>query len=65
MSDEDEARCTSCGVPFTDHVGIIGTCADKIKLLQENVKLKSQVTILRVEIAHMKAADSKHIFKKE
>ena len=36
-------KCTSCGVQWEDHMGIIGTCA-------ENIKLKAEVAELREEI---------------
>lgn len=35
------SRCPSCGVPFVDHLGLIGTCAELMKARQENVKLHS------------------------
>ena len=38
---EDQPCCLSCGVPFVDHLGIIGTCAELLKTRQENVKLHS------------------------
>lgn len=39
-------KCTSCGVPWVDHMGIIGTCA-------ENIKLKKEIEELRVEVNAM------------
>ena len=46
QSQSQKLKCTSCGVPWVDHMGIIGTCA-------ENIKLKKEVEELRVEINAM------------
>jgi hypothetical protein len=45
-------RCPSCNVSFTDHMGIIGTCAE----LQQNrmimLRLLDDLARLGVEFAH-------------
>ena len=38
MSDEP-AKCPSCGVPFEDHLGLIGTCAKLVKLRRQLAEL--------------------------
>jgi len=30
--ESQNLKCTSCGVPWADHMGIIGTCAENIRL---------------------------------
>ena len=36
MSDiEKEPSCKSCGVPWVDHMGIMGICAENAKLRKE------------------------------
>lgn len=37
--ESQSLRCTSCGVPWVDHMGIIGTCAENIKLRKEVLEL--------------------------
>ena len=32
---DDESRCKSCGVPWADHLGIMGVCAENAKLRNE------------------------------
>lgn len=38
------SRCQSCGVPFVDHVGLIGTCEKLLAAQQENVKLREALS---------------------
>ena len=42
-------KCTSCGVPWADHMGIIGTCTENIKLRKENDALLFVVAKLEKE----------------
>ena len=53
MSNKNEEKniekCTSCGVPWADHMGIIGTCAENIKLRKENDALRFVVAKLEKE----------------
>lgn len=32
--------CRSCGVPWGDHLGIAGTCAEVLRLRAENAELR-------------------------
>ena len=58
-SDCDNAKgCKSYHNP-TPIIEVEGYC----KLISENGQLKSQLQILRIELAHLKTKDSKLIFK--
>ena len=37
MSDEP-TKCTSCGVPFENHLGLIGTC-EKLETLRRRLQM--------------------------
>lgn len=39
MSD----RCESCGVRFVDHIGLVGTCADNLRLRAALIALLSML----------------------
>lgn len=43
QNDDEPApsRCPSCGVPFAEHLGLIGTCEKLLAAQHENVKLHS------------------------
>ena len=47
MSNKNEEKniekCTSCGVPFEDHMGIIETCAENLKLKLEMEELRENI----------------------
>ena len=53
MSDiENEPSCKSCGVPWVDHMGIMGICAENAKLHKENAKLRKERDAARREVCY-------------
>jgi hypothetical protein len=38
----DEPKCTSCGVPYSAHLGIVGTCAKLTEALARIAELESR-----------------------
>lgn len=40
-TDSPPPCCKSCRVPYVEHLGLIGTCAELLKVRQENVALRS------------------------
>jgi len=59
--DHEAPICTSCGKPFSDHMGIVGTCA-KLKELEESLA-DADAKAERIERDALKAAlrDIMHI----
>jgi len=39
----DDARCAACGVPFTQHLGVQGTCAELLEARAEIERLRAIV----------------------
>jgi hypothetical protein len=39
-TDSPPPCCPSCCVPYVDHLGLIGTCDELLKVQQENIKLR-------------------------
>lgn len=60
MSDNNQPRdtCTSCGVQFVEHKGIIGTCAQLQELSAESTSIAQRdaktIADLRWRVADMK-----------
>ena len=52
--DHEAPICTSCGKPFSDHMGIVGTCA-KLKELEESLA-DADAKAERIERDALKAA---------
>jgi len=56
MTDtEDEPRCKSCGVPWVEHMGIEGTCAENKKLREERDEARREVCefeMVNIKCAH-------------
>lgn len=50
---ESLPRCLSCGEPFAYHRGLVGTCAELMKVRQENVKLREELAKAFEEMALM------------
>jgi hypothetical protein len=54
-------RCESCGVPFTEHAGIIGTCAKarqariRVRVLEHAIARALQATCLDAAKAALRA----------
>ena len=40
---ESQPHCTSCGVPWASHMGIVGTCAEKAQLRKERDEARREV----------------------
>ena len=56
MSDiENEPSCKSCGVPWVDHMGIMGICAENAKLRKERDAARAEEEIKRLR-AELKTA---------
>ena len=58
-----EPKCGSCGVPWIDHMGIMGTCADNAALredlkasLEAHDEMRQEITTQRIEIERLSAA---------
>jgi hypothetical protein len=44
--------CPSCGVPYVDHLGLIGTCADLLAARRELLRLQAgPVVVLAADLA--------------
>jgi hypothetical protein len=44
--------CPSCGVPYVDHLGLIGTCADLLAARRELLRLQAgPVVVLPADLA--------------
>lgn len=60
ITKNQNLKCTSCGVPYVDHLGIIGTCAENIKLKAEVAEhemwdnLNEELWDRRTEMTQMK-----------
>ena len=61
--EETEPCCTSCGVPYVKHMGIIGVCADNAALredlkdsLEAHDEMRQEITTQRIEIERLSAA---------
>lgn len=46
MSDKN--KCTSCGLPYTEHMGLIGTCAE-LQRMKRRLKLSMAILNLIAE----------------
>lgn len=46
-------KCQSCGKMFTEHMGIIGTCAELQRVKAENALLKANNALLRIALANI------------
>ena len=42
-STESQPHCTTCGVPWVDHMGIVGTCAENAQLRKERDEARREV----------------------
>lgn len=55
------ARCDSCGVPFIEHLGLIGTCADlrrariRVRTLEHGIRRALEATDLEAAKAALRA----------
>lgn len=49
LGDLNPPKCESCGVPWTDHLGMIGTCRQLQEARAEIATLKAQVATLTVQ----------------
>jgi len=47
-------KCKSCGIPFIDHLGIIGTCKMYQDALIEIESLKNKINRLNEEVKCLK-----------
>lgn len=53
----EDHKCPSCGLPYTDHTGLIGTCRDRHRAEAQRNNYKEMVVLL---VASLKRVSSKY-----
>lgn len=48
MTDQ-ETTCPSCGVPFVEHLGLVGACRERMDLIGEVLRLKKKIRKLEAK----------------
>jgi hypothetical protein len=56
-----EAICQSCGVPYRDHLGLVGTCAALKEALAELADRKARMHTMARELGNARASDDRHV----
>jgi len=51
-TDDDDAKCGSCGVPWIQHIGIMGLCQEFVKLRKERDEARRELCNALVHQQH-------------